>query len=107
MEKPSKRDFFEARVTLKRIIWNGTRKVPSGTVFIDHECFEGKYQPGTADVVLLEPQKEITPKISVEEEITQIETYLKDKAHPGRPSQIEVEKKERLEYLIKKRDSGE
>ena len=48
---PKKIQYRNADVTLKRVIWNGSRKVPKGTEFVDEECYEGKYQPDHADVV--------------------------------------------------------
>jgi hypothetical protein len=62
-----KKKYKVAMVTLKKLIWNGKRKIPKGTVFKDAECFEGKYHPDTAEVRFLEPQSEPEDKSNGQE----------------------------------------
>ena len=58
-----------ARITLKRLIWDGAKKLPAGTVFVDKECFNGKYNPNTADVKYIEEKPADPPKTSGEEDV--------------------------------------
>jgi hypothetical protein len=80
-----------ATVTLKKLIWNGKKKVQKGTVFKDDKCFEGKYHPDTADVVFLEPEPEPEPEpeLELESELEprkiELEVPIPTKRGRGRP----------------------
>ena len=78
-------------VTLKKLIWNGKRKVKEKTVFKDSECFEGKYHRDTADVVFLEPEPE-QEDVSGAKENAESEKLLKKEVKALRKKRRELKK---------------
>ena len=57
-----KKKIKKAQVTLKKLIWDGSKKVDKGTVFEDDNCFEGKYNKATADGVFFDEKSLREPK---------------------------------------------
>lgn len=87
------RIFYEADVTLKKEIWDNSKKVKKGTKFVDGKCFDGKYQPDTAEVNRTEKQLKSDKKA------------LKEEAD-RKKEEAKKKKKEEKERLKKEENSG-
>lgn len=100
MKKKRKLVYFEADIELLKEIWDGQKKVPAKTKFVDKKCFAKKYHPDTAIVEKTEKQLESDKVAAKAEEEIAAKEKLENERKDLLLKQEEQKRKEDLKKKI-------